>query len=707
MNQDYSLDIMLRKLDTKIKTLETNPNVTGAEVAKTVDFYKKLTKLGNYTQEQLVEFEDRLKVFAPNLSSSTIETTTNLEDEEIPKLSEISPKNYKMNKGKLIAAISGSVITIAIASVAGCTARKNNEVIEPQIVVENETQKIEPKEEKITKVLANNLMFDPNDNVELVNRMSDFIADALTKGIPVKDVMTEEELKLADENEEALVTIRQLMDFYMVMNIEDIDPVDYARLGYNAKTAETITDNYMYCARVFMTDALTADNNTKIDYSEIIADKDSHEMVQKFVDYLAEYNSSNDKKTVGSSIKEYINSNYINRDANLYSMSANEFTYRMMFVADMISNNTIIPKDVNVILNEDGKISCDIEKEDGVKDKTEKAEEFTSIYNTVDEKLEISREFINQDLTSISDDEKKTGFELEKEIKEQVLIKNISYKVNQKFKTSANSVKISPRKTTAKDSSYKTFTDKSTGKQVNVSNEELAKYNATNQAEYEAAKKAEFEENAKKDPNHTIKDTNGNTVATGEEADSKQFEIGYQDGYEDGNYYDGNYKQSSPKSNNKSYLAGYNEGFQKGRNDIINTLNSLKQPETTYEDTKDEVVDSNTTIVEEGYTGNITEPSIENSQPSEIIEEHPYVEEDNTFIEFEPIEEQNTESVEEQPEIIEETIEYVSEDNSSSVISETIEEFDYTASIKNLKSLREELLNMSNVYTEEVSKIRC
>lgn len=687
MKKDYTLDIMLRKLDTKIKTLESNPNVTEEEINSAIEFYKKVMNLGNYSQEDVQELEDRLRAFTPDLSSSIPEV-----ENEIQNLNEISPKNYKMNKGKLVAAITGGVITIAIASVAGCNARKNKEVIEPQVVVETESQEIETKEE-VTKVLADNLMFDPNDNIELVNRMSDFIADALTKGIPVKDVMTEEELKLADENEEALVTIRQLMDFYMVMNIEDIDPVDYARLGYNAKTAETITDNYMYCARVFMADALTADNDTKIDYSEIIADKDSREMVQKFVDYLAEYNSSNDKKTVGSSIKEYINSNYINRDANLYSMSANEFTYRMMFVADMISNNTIIPQDVNVILNEDGKISCDIKKEDGIKDKTEKAEEFTSIYNTVDEKLEISREFINQDLTSISDDEKKTGFELEKEIKEQVLIKNISYKVNLKFKTSSNSVKISPRKTTAKDSSYKTFIDKSTGKQVNVSNEELEKYNAKNQAEYEAAKKAEFEENAKKDPNHTIKDTDGNTVAIGEEADSNQYKEGYQDGYEDGNFYNGNYKQSSPKSNNKSYLAGYNEGFQKGRNDIINTLNSLKQPETTYEDTKDEVVDSNTTIVEEGYTGNITEPSTENSQPSEIIEEHPYVEDENTFIEFEPVEEQSV------------TFEPV--DNSSSVVSETIEEFDYTASIKNLKSLREELLNMSNVYTEEVSKTRC
>ena len=696
MSKDYTLDIMLRKLDTKIKTLETNPNVTQEDIDSTVKLYNNIMNLGKYTEEDVVELEDRLRAFAPDLSLSV-----SSDSKDIQKLSDISPRNYKFNKGKLAAAIAGSAFTIVVGSIAGCTIRDNSskptkvEIVAPTIPV---TTTVTPK------VLAENLSFDPNDNIELVNRMSDFIADTLSKGIPVKDVMTEEEIKIAEDNEESLVTIQQLMDFYIVMNIEDIDPEDYARLKYNTKTAETITDNYMYCARLFMTDALTATNDTKIDYSKIVADKDSSESIQRFMDYLAEYNSSSDKKTIGSTISNYIVSNYINRDANLYSMSANEFTYRMMFVADMISNNSIIPKDVNIILNEDGKISCDIQKEDDVKDKTEKAEEFTSIYNTVDEKLEISREFANQDLTLVSDEEKKTGVELEKEIKEKVLIMNISYKLNPKFTMIESSKNISAKKTTTTNNSYKTFTDTTTGKQVNVSNEELAKYGAKNQAEYEAAKKREFEENAKKDPNHVIKDTDGDIVVSGEQADSEQYNAGYKAGYEDGNYYDGSFKTHNPNSTNTSYVLGYSEGFKKGRDDINAFLKSLKdqQPSNSYEDTKDEVVDSNTTIIEKDYTGDVTptpapsdntnnnDSNNGDSSSNETIEEHPYIE-DNTFTEFEPAQEQSS---------------FESTTETSSESSETIEEITYTASISNLKALREELLNMSNIYTEEVSRMK-
>lgn len=674
MAQSYKHDIMLHKLDTSIKTLETNPKRTEEDIQKVVELYNKTMKLKSYSYDEIKELVDRLTVFYPELS------VEKEEENPIPELLAISPKSYKANHSKLKAGLAGGLLAIALATAISCANEdKTAEVVATEVETENEVE-IEPTVvEEVTKVLAENLAFDPNDNGEIVIRMSDFIADALTRGIPVKDVMSEEELKLADENEQSLVTIEQLMDFYMVMNIEDIDPIDYARLGYNTKTAETITDNYMYCARIFMNDALTATNDTKLNYSGIIADKDSRKSVQKFIDYLAEYNTVDNKKELGNEISDYIVSNYINRDANIYSMSINEFTYRMMFVADMISNNSILPTDVNVILNEDGKISCDLTKEDGIKDKTERAEEFTSIYNTVEEKLEISREFINQDLTNISDDEKKPGVELEKEIKEAVLIKNVSYKLNPKFTMSEDSKKISAKKTTKTD--YQTFTDNS-GKQVNVSAEELAKYGAKNQAEYEAAKKAEFEENAKKDPNHTITNPDGEKVVSGEEVDTVKYNEGFQEGYYDGN----NYASKNPDSSHASYVAGYEAGYKQGYADRVALDESLKQqqPKEEYVDVPD-VVETPSTTVEE-------QPYVEEPKQPEIIEEFVPIEQE-TFEEFVPVEQQ----------VIEE-FESVEE---SAVVDESIEEITYTSSINNLKSLKAELLRMSNVYTEEVSKSKC
>lgn len=663
MAQSYKHDIMLHKLDTSIKTLESNSKRTEEDIQKVVDLYNKAMKLKSYSYEEIKELVERLTIFYPNLSVKT-------DDENaIPELLAISPKSYKVNGGKLKAGLAGGLLVLALGTVISCTGNeKNVEEVTTEVETEVEVEPTIVVEETVTKVLAENLAFDPNENNEIVTRMSDFIADALTKGIPVKDVMSEEELKLADENEQSLVTIEQLMDFYMVMNIEDIDPIDYARLGYNTKTAETITDNYMYCSRVFMTDMLTAKEDTKIDYSIVVADKDSSKAIQTFIDYLAKYNTSDNKKELGKDIKEYIISNYINRDANIYSMSTNEFTYRMMFVADMISNNSILPTDVNVILNEDGKISCDLTKEDGVKDKTERAEEFTSIYNTVDEKLEISREFINQDLTNISDDEKKSGVEIEKEIKEAVLIKNVSYKLNPKFTMSEDSKKISAKKTTK--TNYQTFTDNS-GKQVNVSAEELAKYGAKNQAEYEAAKKAEFEENAKKDPNHTITNPDGEKVVSGEEVDTVKYNEGFQEGYYDGN----NYASKNPDSSHASYVAGYEAGYKQGYADRVALDESLKQqqPKEEYVDVPD-VVETPSTTVEE-------KPYIEEPKQPEIIEEFVPVEQE-VIEEFEPVEE-------------------------SVVVDESIEENTYTSSINNLKSLKAELLKMSNVYTDEISKSKC
>lgn len=669
MARNYKHNVFLNKLDKSIATLETNPNPSKEDIEKVVDFYNMIMSFNNYSNEQIGELEDRLKVYAPNLS---IEGNS---EAEIQQLLDISPKSYKVNHGKLRAAVAGGLLAIALATAISCSKEEQKvEEVATEVEVEVEPTVVE---ETVTKVLAENLAFDPNSNSEIVTRVSDFIADALTKGIPVKDVMSEDELKLADENEQSLVTIEQLMDFYMVMNIEDIDPVDYARLGYNTKTAETITDNYTYVARILMTDALTANNDTKLNYSEIIADKDSREAVQKFIDYLAKYNDSDNKKELGKEINEYIVSNYINRDANIYSMSINEFTYRMMFVADMISNNSILPKDINVILNEDGKISCDLKKEDGVKNKTERAEEFTSIYNTVEEKLEISREFINQDLSTISEDEKKTGAELEKEIKDAVLLKNVSYKLNPEFIMAEDSKKIPAKKTTKGETNYQTFTDNS-GKQVNVSAEELARYGATNQAEYEAAKKAEFEANAKKDQNHTITNTDGEEVVSGEEVDTVKYNEGFQEGYFEGN----NYASKNPESNHPSYVAGYEEGYKKGYADRVALDESLKQQQT-----KEEYIDVPDVVV-----------------PSEpIVEEQPYVEPTPTpggeiIEEFIPVDSAPiTETVVEEFEPIEESI----------VVDESIEEITYTSSINNLKSLKAELLAMSNVYTEEVSKTKC
>ena len=645
-------EAMINSVTKTLKLLEiqtaSNMEVSSSEVKKVSNLFTNFIKNNDEIDTKIKEdLEKRIN----NLSSYVAQETSNKSFISMPASDVEKIKSTKLEK----LALAGGVVVMITALGVGTYAYANRDKLidaeAPAVEAEAPAAVVsEPIEEvaqaEVKKVLSESLAFDPNDNHELVNRMVDFIADSLTKGIPVKDVMTDEEIAQAEKEDQSLLTIAQLMDFYMVMNIEDIDPADYARLMYNSKTAETITDNYMYCARVFMTDSLTAKTSDEIDYTKVIAHKESAEQLQKFVDYLARYNENQVK---AEELREYIMDQYIEKDANLYSMSTNEFVYRLMFDADLISNNSVLPKDMNIILNEDGKITCDTVKDDGVKNKTEKAEEFTSIFNTVDEKLEISREFANQDLANIDEYELKTGIELEEEIKASVLALNVRYVANAKFEF-AKGVTVNASKGAAKgNSSYVTGVSPSTGKKVNVSTAELAKYGAKNLAEYEAAKRAEFEEKAKADPNHVIKNPEGKVVVSGSQVDTAQYNSGFAAGYSDGN----KKLSSNPGSSNASYVAGYNEGYAKGLADR-NALDAQyeKQKETTFEDVNDKVVEKKETIVEHPYTEEITPVQPEPTNPSE------------------------------EPEVI-----FVPIEDGSNEKEETIEEIDYVSSLRNMRDI--------------------
>lgn len=663
MDKNTKVNLVEKKLNSLETMLKNNESITTADISAVSNMYKLVENDSNI----LDDVKSSLKSRIDDLSKLAIKET------------KTSVSNLKVRKAAVILAGSIALASTALVtaySLQGCATQKQAEVVEqPNIPVEKdieipettveEPQTVETKE----KVLPADWSFDPNDNGELVNRMAEFIADALTKGVAVKDVMNADEIELAQQNDQSLLTIEQLMDFYFVMNIEDIDPMDYARLCYNTKTAETITDNYMYCARMFMEDSLTATELDTINYETIIADKESSEALQEFVNLLASYNSN----TVSAEeIKDFIIDTYIEKDANLYSMSVNEMTYRLMFDADMISNNAIIPKDVNIILNEDGKIGCGIEKEDGVKNKTEKAEEFTSIYNTVAEKLEISREFINQDTTGLVAGELKTGVELEELIRIEVLKKNVRFNLNEKFK--GTDVKVSAKKG-GNSTNYVSGISPSTGKQVNVSATEMAKYGATTLAEYEANKKAAFEAAAKADPNHVIKDNSGNVVASGTQVDTAQYNAGYSAGYFDGN----NKKASNPGSSNASYVGGYNAGYAQGLSDR-NALDASyqKQSSQTFVDVSDQVVEHSETIVEQPYTEPITPIA-----PTPEVQPEPQPE----------------------PQASEPITEFVPVDEMVDSSSEDIQIFDYTSSIKDLlKDYKNAILKASNRMVADNNK---
>lgn len=662
MNQDYSLDIMLRKLDTKIKTLETNPNVTGAEVAKTVDFYKNVIKLGNYTQEQLVEFEDRLKVFAPNLSSSTIE----LEDNEIPKLSEISPKNYKVNKGKMIAAISGSVITIAIASVAGCTARKNNETVEPQAVVENQIEETETKKIEFTEM--------SKETIEYCDKIVLGINNSISKGF-----------KVTESNKEQMA--KKFVNYMNLINMDKLTADEWATYYQDGNiTARDIINDYWEIETIFEKIITVSETKEETINFDLFFNKTDAKLLSDAEDMIIKINTSTgaERKNAIKEMHDFIiDTLTITENSMQYSDVALN-TFRGVFVNpfDVLSNgNSITDEEEHMIFTVFANCNNIDVNNVKVEDRT---------INSLQSKFEIYM---------IDKLEKMLSKETAEEVNPYDSINKMAEYVSNKIDISlyketrdyveyqeARFIKDTPKTVTKKSKNDSGVSD---GKGGNIANSQFEKYgidpsSANAKSQLEKAVQEEYEKEAEKNKVHT--DLDGTVV------DPATRDYWVQEGANDCNKNVFN-PDRVPELYKDSYVLGWNAA-----NDAKKSINNDNSISNTYEDVKDQVVESNTTIVEEDYTGDVPSNNV-NPQPSETIEEQPYIEDDNTFIEFEP--------VEEEPETIEETIEYVSEDNSNSEVSETIEEYDYTASIKNLKSLREELLNMSNVYTEEVSKTRC
>lgn len=613
-------------LEQEVIEIETPQNINISSKAK--DFFKnKLTKIKEIdenTKEKMLN--GGIVVTGIAIVVTTLATATVV----------IKSKDNKENEKEYEITQLGEQLQYTASNGLEAEEKINN------IVIDKELEKnIDNEENEVSE----NKYFDVNSNTELVKRMSEFIVDCLSKGIAIKDVMTEEEINEANKNNVSFLSIEQLMDYYYVINIEDIDPIDYARLNYSTKTADTILNNYLACANVFTDDLLTAREDTTIDYSNIISDKESSNAVQTMADYIGKLNSSQNKSEIRKEITNYIEEEYIKKYDDLNSVSANEQIYRFMFSYDELTNGKGIPNDINIILNEDRTYSCSNTKE-GYKNKSERAQDYTDVKNIIKDKLEISRDNINQDLSQITDNERKTGLELEKEIKETVLNMNPVFNINPEFKQETFEVSSKKSNSTKVSTSSVSTNIPSPVKGDNgltIAQSEFDKYGIDSSTpaakqEYETAVENNFKEEAAAKDTHVIKNNDGEVVVKGSEVDSSQYNHGYSDGYYDGN----NKLSSSPYSSNTSYLSGYKEGYREGAKarEKLDRNYSFEKKEY-YEDRKDKVVsekESDITYndytsdphVNENYSSNNTSISSDIEVKTEFVPlEEPEIVEEN------------------------------------------------------------------------------
>jgi len=481
------------------------------------------------------------------------------------------------------------------------------------------------------KVLDESLSFDPNSNDELVSRMADFIEASWANGIDVP--------------------VDKMMDYYMVMNLERIDPIDYARLGYSYKTSEDILNNYQYCANLYMDDLLTITEDTTVDYSLIVADKDSAESVNTLQQKIALMNS---EKLTSKDVHDYIYETYIEGTGQRQlqcNVGPNFQAYNFMFSYDELTNGKGLSKDENDILNEDRVALCAKEVVDGEKSKSDKAQEQTSIINQLQEKLDFARDYYMQDLTNVTDSEKKTGVELEAEIISLLKERNAELVPNPEYKPSYS---VGTSSGSSADSSM-------TGVGGSSSDDPSVTYG-----------KLPPEEEQKIRDSYNGKEEKKNNDGTPMEDED----------------------EARRKAEEEAKRKAEEEAKRKA------------EEETKYEETDPTVVEVYEEVEEDDYEETTEDDTTTEQDDTEETVEYEYVDyTDNTV----PGTESTEEKVEETVEYVDYTDNTVSE---TQTVEETVTEQQYTETttttadlLKELYSYRDEILGMSAV-TEENSKTK-
>ncbi len=457
-------------------------------------------------------------------------------------------------------------------------------------------------------LLAPDLSFDANDNTILINNSIEFIASSRECGV---DFMS-------------TVGIHNYMDFYLLANMEQVDPLDYARLGYFSKTTDSIIQNFYWCINEFMEDAMTVTSDKQLKYDLIFSHQPSAELVMQFQALIAKYNDAekSERKEVAKEIEVFIEEKLMNEHTAQYNAAAVVLCGCLAKSADVI-----LPKGLSDdIMNFVGQdlYTCTTEAPYGTKQKSERAEFETVLYGMLSEKLTLSYmlEYRNQDFSLVSEVERLSGIQLETEIYKGAQDKKTEYQENEKFSYEGTG-------STKKTSTEVSIDDVTTlpNNQI-VSNQELEQLGLSTESitteEYEAAKREEFEDAA----NNQF---DANSKSKLEYAQSA--------------FWDGLNGVAAKYPNDALYMKNYNEGVlsRPSQQETVETI--VVVPEQIVEETTDPVVEQD--FVEEVSQENSKQEEVETNPDSSSTEDYEIIIEES-------IEE---EGFQEDYEIIEESVE--------------------------------------------------
>lgn len=184
------------------------------------------------------------------------------------------------------------------------------------------------------------LMFDPNERETIINKIVAAYADAMSKG--VKDI-----------------TVEQWVDFYTVMNIDNIDPTKYLPLQDEMKTPESILHNFDLVNNKLHDDSMTSTKETIINVSSMVSDRESAIKVSYFQTLIAKYNEATNKKEVAADFNQFIEEEFATEEYQRVESAPNIFRIKQLSALEKltINLNRIPNKDMSDIIF-GGKTDC-------------------------------------------------------------------------------------------------------------------------------------------------------------------------------------------------------------------------------------------------------------------------------------------------------------------------------------------------------------
>lgn len=658
MAQDYKHDLGLSKINTMLELLEKNPNRTEQEIEKAKNNYSLIKSIKNYPEDVLKDFDDRFNALSNvELSAATPinDVDNSINQEEIQKLSEISPKSKNVNAKALKVALAtlalGTGIVIAGHHLTSCGAKEQPVV---QEVVEQPMPELEGKGEftemsKETKEYADNIVLSMND--------------AISKGFEVTDTNKE-------------IIAKKFVNYMNIINMDKLTKEQWETIYQDGNvTGKDMMYDLFDIETIFEKIITVSENESEaIDFSLYFDETDAG-LLNKAESMIIKINTStgNDRKTAIDEMHKFIIDTLTLTENRMQYSEVALNTFRGVFVNafDVLSNGkSITDEEEHAIFtvashcmgNYDNNLKVEDQTIDSLQSKFEiyMIEKVESMLNK-DLDIEVNPyDSFNEISKYVADN---IDLSLYKPAKDYVAYQEKLFLINDK-----------PVTVKAKNDS-----GVSDGKGGVISSGQFAQYgidpkDPNAKTKLESAVRAEYEANAEK--NKKITDLDGTYV------DQGLLEQYTRQGSDDYNYRRGNNKSSVPSL----YQDAYQNGWDSAKAIEEETRRNLQQSESTFIPSNND----NSTVISEQI---IEQPYVQEFIP-ETYEEQPYVVTPETY-------EEPVITIEEQP-YVEEFVPV-----EESVVTESVEEITYTSSIKELKKLKDELLNLSGKYTIEEKHQKC